>query len=131
MANANSNATLDNSDTRKLQDINQASSHEQFHWLNDDAQKQPLASFVEQVKDIAAGIALTLEIVEMSDIRRQEMQRESSTEAVAPTVHAGDACVLRRFAIATSRMLARVSEDLCDWLNEDETMTNVVGARKK
>jgi hypothetical protein len=114
MANANSTAKSGDHTTSVESEINRHAAHKRFSWLDEQAQSDPLARFVEQVKDVVSGVALVLEIVEMSDIQRKEA---SQRNPVAPIIHACDACTLRRFAITTSRMLAERAEDMCDWLN--------------
>ena len=117
MANANSTANTDNPPTRTEAEINRLSVYERFRWLNEGAQKYPLAAFVEQVKDMAGGITLALEIVEMSDIQRKEALNANDGSIITPVIRSSDACILRRFAIAASRMLAERSKNLCDSLN--------------
>jgi hypothetical protein len=123
MADADFTVYGSNPAARTQADINRLAVHERFRWLSDEAQKIPLAAFVEQVKDITGGIALALEIVEVSEIRRQEAFGADADEILVPAIHLSDACILRRFAIAASRMLAEHSENLCDSLNLQATGT--------
>lgn len=67
---------------------------------------------------MTTGIALTLEIVEMADIQRREASELERDDVVHPIIQSRDAFTLRRFAIATSRMLNERSSHLCDWLNQ-------------
>lgn len=99
-------------------EIDRLGMHKPFSWLDEDAQRYPLAKFVEQVKDMTAGIALTLEIVEMADIQRREALELEREDIVHPVIQSRDAFTLRRFAIAASRMLNERSSHLCDWLSQ-------------
>lgn len=99
-------------------EIDRLGMHKPFSWLDEDAQQHPLAKFVEQVKDMTDGIALTLEIVEMADIQRREASELEREDIVHPVIQSRDAFTLRRFAIAASRMLNERSSHLCDWLNQ-------------
>lgn len=123
MANANSTANTGNPPTPTEADINRLSVYERFRWLNEEAQKYPLAAFVEQVKDMAGGITLALEMVEISDIQRKEALNANDGPIITPVIRLSDACTLRRFAIAASRMLAEHSENLCDVLNHQGAET--------
>ena len=131
MANANSTANTSNPRIRTEAEINRLSVYERFRWLNEAAQKNPLAEFVEQVKDLACGITLALEMVEMSDIQRQEALNANDGPIITPVIRLSDACTLRRFAIAASRMLAEHSENLCDVLNYQDMETLQEGRLQK
>lgn len=80
---------------------------EPFSWTNDTG---PEARFVGHVRDISAGIAQILEMIESDELQKNctNMHRLMSDTQRG---------TMQRFAISAAQMLAGVAESRCGWLN--------------
>lgn len=83
--------------------------HQPFSWLNQKAECFPLADFVALTKDICGGLSLCLEMIEISDL-----EREDGT----PTLSFHDSSAFMRHAIAVAKLLGSEADREIEWVNE-------------
>lgn len=85
--------------------------HEHYSFLTPAARRLPRAPFVEQVRDVAAGLALCLELIHSSNIDRL-------TGAAVPILGENDTERLTLFAIASARLLEQNASSDIQFMNE-------------
>ena len=81
-----------------------------FNWLSEDAQRYPLADFANSTRDMAAGIATILEMIEDS-----QLEQDSGGAPAIGVTHCGN---LIRFAIASAHQLHQEAVRRGGWLNK-------------
>ena len=86
------------------------STHEPYRWLNKEAQGFPGADFVELAMEVSNGIRTCLELVNASDLARDENE--------TPLLDKADTCYLLRLAIVSSKMLAEDAEQKLAWISK-------------
>lgn len=88
---------------------------EPFSWLSDDAKRYPMAVFVERAHDMAAGLALALEMVESAELNRMD---PDAYDGEVPVLDGCDTFIMLRFAIAAARSMHELAGKEISWLNE-------------
>lgn len=92
--------------------------HQDFRWIDSDAQATTHAQFLERTLDITAGINTCLELVYASNMERLGNHDVAAAERVLPVLGVGDTDRLMRLTIAASALLREEARRNVECLNE-------------
>lgn len=79
--------------------------HQDFRWIEGDAQAAVHAQLLERALDISAGINTCLELVYSSNMERLGNHDVTPAERILPLLDVGDTDRLMRFSIAAAALL--------------------------
>jgi len=92
--------------------------HQPFSWIDDAAKDYPMADFFALTLDVCNGIQTCLEISESSDLECTCHSDLAPDDAELPVLSAYHAGILRRFSIASARLLRECADQKINWINE-------------
>ena len=91
--------------------------HQPFSWIDDAARDYPMADFLALTSDVCNGIQTCLEIIESSDLEcgcHSDLAPDATELPVLSPYHAG---ILRRFSIASAKLLRKHADQEINWIN--------------
>lgn len=85
--------------------------HRPFIWFREEVKQFPLADFAATTKDICGGLLLCLQLIEISNLCRED-------DTSQPMLGVGDTSSLMRFAISASALLEEEADRKIEWIND-------------
>ncbi|CAG9932217.1 hypothetical protein [Candidatus Nitrotoga arctica] len=104
--------TTDTSTTTSTPEFRPSSGyHQPFIWFREEVKRFPFADFAGVTKDIASGILVCLQLIEVSNLCRDDDNPQ-------PMLSAFETGALMRFAITAATLLEAESDKEIEWINE-------------
>jgi hypothetical protein len=85
--------------------------HQDFHWIEGPGRTERFADFIEQTRDIAAGVNSALQIIYSSDLAREINAEVDPDYTATPAVGSIDCANLLRLSLAATALLRNAADE--------------------